>query len=82
VTDERIAEIMGWAPIEPDEAMTAALRADLLTRLRRLAREAAQEALQGVDVLAEYSGQGGVRQWAYAASWLTPGQKIVVVDGC
>ena len=81
MTDERIAEIMGWMPIGPEERMTAALRAETLTRLRQIAQEAAQEALQGADVLAEYSGSNGARQWASTGSWLMPGQKIVVLGG-
>jgi hypothetical protein len=81
MTDERIAEIMGWFPIGPDERMTAALRAETLVLLRQIAREAAQEALQGADVLAEYSGSNGARQWASTGSWLMPGQKIVVLGG-
>ena len=81
MTDERIAEIMGWFPIGTDERMTAALRAETLVLLRQIAREAAQEALQGADVLAEYSGSNGARQWASTGSWLMPGQKIVVLGG-
>jgi hypothetical protein len=81
MTDERIAEIMGWFPIGPDERMTVALRAETLVLLRQIAREAAQEALQGADVLAEYSGSNGARQWASTGSWLMPGQKIVVLGG-
>jgi hypothetical protein len=77
MTDERIAEIMGWEP----KHMRGALSGDLPDRLRLLAREAAQEALQGADVLAEYSGSNGARQWASAGSWLMPGQKIVVLGG-
>jgi hypothetical protein len=77
MTDERIAEIMGWEP----KHMRGALPGDLPDRLRVLAREAAQEALQGADVLAEYSGSNGARQWASTGSWLMPGQKIVVLGG-
>jgi hypothetical protein len=77
MTDERIAEIMGWEP----KHMRGALSGDLPDRLRLLAREAAQEALQGADVLAEYSGSNGARQWASTGSWLMPGQKIVVLGG-
>jgi hypothetical protein len=77
MTDERIAEIMGWEP----KHMRRALPGNLPDRLRLLAREAAQEALQGADVLAEYSGSNGARQWASTGSWLMPGQKIVVLGG-
>ena len=77
MTDERIAEIMGWEP----KHMRRALPSGLPDRLRRLAHEAAQEALQGADVLAEYSGSNGARQWASTGSWLMPGQKIVVLGG-
>jgi hypothetical protein len=77
MTDERIAEIMGWEP----KHMRRALSGGLPDRLRLLAQEAAQEALQGADVLAEYSGSNGARQWASTGSWLMPGQKIVVLGG-
>jgi hypothetical protein len=80
MTDERIAEIMGWFPIGPDERMTAALRAETLVLLRQIAREAAQEALQGADVLDENNGQFQ-RKWSSVGSWLMPGQKIVVLGG-
>ena len=81
MTDERIAEIMGWTPIRPEESTRWAWRKETLARLRQIAQEAAQEALQGADVLAEYSGSNGARQWASAGSWLMPGQKIVVIGG-
>lgn len=79
MTDERIAEIMGWEPIDPGDELTAALRADLLARLRQIAQEAAQEALQGADVLAACIGQGNARRWASVGSWLYPGERIVVL---
>jgi hypothetical protein len=79
VTDERIAEIMDWLPV--GDQMASALRADSMARIRRVAREAAQEALQSADVLAEYHGQGEARQWASTGSWLYPGERIVVLRG-
>ena len=77
MTDERIAEIMDWLPV--GDQMASALRADSMARIRRVAQEAAQEALQGADVLAEYHGQGEARQWASTGSWLYPGERIVVL---
>jgi len=79
VTDERIAEIMDWLPV--GDQMASALRADSMARIRRVAREAAQEALQSADVLAEYYRQGEARQWASTGSWLYPGERIVVLRG-
>jgi hypothetical protein len=76
MTDERIAEIMGWEP----KHMRGALSGDLPDRLRLLAREAAQEALQGADVLDENNGQFQ-RKWSSVGSWLYPGERIVVLRG-
>ncbi len=81
MTDERIFQIMHWQPVDPKEELASALQYDMMTRLRQIAQEAAQEALQGADVLAEYSGSNGARQWASTGSWLLPGQKIVVLGG-
>ena len=63
-----------------DEAIDA-LRAALAQQAETMAQEAAQEALQGADVLAEYSGQGEARQWASTGAWLYPGERIVVLRG-
>lgn len=79
MTDERIAEIMDWLPV--GDQMASALRADSMARIRRVAQEAAQEALQGADVLAEYPGKGEARRWASVGSWLYPGERIVVLRG-
>lgn len=81
MTDERIAEIMGWAPIDPGDELTAAPRADLLTRLHQVAQEAAQEALEGAEVLAGCIGQGNAGRWVSVSSWLYPGERIVVLRG-
>lgn len=32
-----------------------------------------------LDVLAEYTGDGKVRQWASVGAWLYPGDKIAVI---
>lgn len=80
MTDERIAEIMGWSA-KPAH-VTGVLGGgpdDLPARVRAVAQAAAQEALQSADVLAEYSGQGEARQWASVGSWLYPGERIVVL---
>jgi hypothetical protein len=80
VTDERIAEIMGWSA-KPAH-VTGVLGGgpdDLPARVRAVAQAAAQEALQSADVLAEYHGQGEARQWASVGSWLYPGERIVVL---
>lgn len=59
----------------------AALRAALAQQAETMAQEAAQEALQGADVLAEHPAHGAARRWASVGCWLHPGERIVVLRG-
>ena len=34
---------------------------------------------EDLDVLAEYTGDGKVRQWASVGAWLYPGDKIAII---